>query len=134
MYPTYLTAMSEGASLEDKHGTFSFLLMSIFLLQCGTDYQPVKERHTVTPTHTQSPHQHTGEQKSPTRVSQHSRGHHSLFSNRLGIVPGALTVSSPATLRWWPLGGWEEVTSVLWLTRAPYSSQRMLTLNSYFFN
>lgn len=41
--------MAEAVGLEDRRGTLFFLLMSVFLLQCGTDCQPAKERHIETP-------------------------------------------------------------------------------------
>lgn len=76
--------MSEAVGLEDRCGTFIFLLMSVLLLQCGTDCQPAKERHIETPcpdpifppTHKWGDKGTLGD--TPGR-------HHSLFSNRLTL-------------------------------------------------
>lgn len=43
-----LKALPEAVGPRDRRGTF--LTLSVFLLQCGTDCQPAEERHIETPT------------------------------------------------------------------------------------
>lgn len=79
VYFIYLNALSEVTSLENKHGTFLPPFMSVFLLQCGTDYQPAKQRHKVTPTHIQFLHQHLGSKTIQEESANIPRQHRSLL-------------------------------------------------------
>lgn len=116
--------MSELVSLKDRCGTWFFsLFMSVFLLQCGTDHQPAKERHIETPPPTPPPPPLiNGETKKKPR--RHVPGwHHSFSSNRLNFKKSLELSQFPlaAASQQWLLGKWEEVTSVLRLGLASHS-------------